>query len=790
MTTRTGSRSGTVRAPAPTGATPELRVIGRSRPRPDSEPKVRGRIRFGDDRVVPGVVHGRLVLSPYAHAEIEAINVAAAAALPGTVAVLTAADLPIQSTSRDRLAEPLARSEVVFAGQPVAFAIGATPEAAADAAEAVTVRYRQLPVTTDPRSAMAEDAPLVRDDATSDEGGTTPAMGAAQHAAVGGGGEEDEIATERWSENVTGRQLYRSADPAAALARAAVVVDTQIRSSWVHQSHLEPQVTTAWVDENGGLVVEASAQGTFSLRADVSNALGWPQHRVRVVGTPLGGAFGAKWGLFEPLVAAAAIRLERPVRLSLERGEELRSTNPSQAFSIEVRVGADADGTFTALQALVVADAGAYEDFSIEELVAILVGGPYAWPAHEVRAYGVRTNRFGTGPYRGPGAPQSAFAIETAVDELAEQLGLDPLELRRRNATVPGAPMFDGEPWPEIGLAGVLDALANDPLWARRGALPAGEGVGAAIGWWPGAKDAAAAVCRVSNDGTVQIVTGVADMSGVSAGFASIAAEILGLDPERVEHVAVDTASAPPSPGSGGSTITYSVGRAIRAAAEDARAQLLRAAARQLEINEADLELVDGAVQPIGTPDRAIPIAKLVRLNARAGGAPIEGHGATERPSLAPQVAGALAHVRVDAETGEVKVLDFHLAQDVGRAINPALVEGQMLGGAVQSVGWGLLEAIVHDEQGQVLTGSFLDYALPRATDVPRLRTTIVEVPSADGAFGVRGIGESPAVPGAAAIANAIAAATGVRLRELPMTPARVWAALRARVAAEATPRP
>lgn len=779
MTSRTGSRTGFGSPPAP--ATPELRVIGRSRPRPDSEAKVRGGTRFGDDRIVPGVVHGRLVLSPYAHAIIEAIDVSAAVALPATLAVLTAADLSIESTSRDRLAEPLARSEVVFAGQPVAFAIAETLEAAADAADAVIVGYRPLPVTTDARAAMPEGAPLVRDDGPVVEDATTPAMGAAQHAAVGGGGEEDEIAAERWSANVTGRQLYRSNDPAAAIASAPAVVNTEIRSSWVHQSHLEPQVTTAWVDENGTLVVESSTQSTFSVRADVSNVLGWPQHRVRVVGTPLGGAFGAKWGMFEPLVAASSIRLGRPVRISLERGEELRSTNPSQALSIDVRLGAGANGRFAGLQVLVVADAGAYEDFSIEELVAILVGGPYAWPAHEIRAYGVRTNRFGTGPYRGPGAPQSAFAIETAIDELAGRLNLDPLELRRRNAAVPGTPMFDDEPWPEIGLGGVLDALAADPLWRHRASLPAGEGVGAAIGWWPGAKDAAAAVCRVSNDGTVQIVTGVADMSGVSAGFSAIAAEVLGIEPEQVEHVAVDTASAPPSPGSGGSTITYSVGRAIRAAAEDARAQLAHTAARQLEIAEADLEFVNGAVQPMGTPDRAIPIAKLVRSNARAGGAPIEGHGATERPGLAPQVAGALAHVRVDEETGEVELLDFHLAQDVGRALNPALVTGQMLGGAVQSVGWGLLERIVHDPNGQVLTGSFLDYALPRATDLPPLRTSIVEVPSPDGAFGVKGIGESPAVPGAAAIANAIAAATGVRLRELPMTPARVWAALQAR---------
>jgi len=757
---------------------PTAHAIGQSRPRPDSEPKVRGRTRFAADRAVPGVLHARLVLAPYAHARIERVDRAEALALPGTIAVLAAADLPITSTARDRLAEPLARSEVIFAGQPVALVVAESPEAAADAADAVVVEYRTEPVVMDPVAAMLEDAPLVRDDA--DEDGTTPTMGAAQHAAVGGGGDDDEIAAERWSQNVTSRQRYRSNDAATALANAAAVVETSIRTSWVHQSHLEPQTATAWVDETGVLVVEASIQGSFSVRTDLSNVLGWPSNRIRVVATPLGGAFGAKWGLFEPLVAAAAIHLGAPVRLSLERREELLATNPGQALTIDLRLGADRDGRFAGLEGRIVADAGAFADFSVDEFAAVLVGGPYDWPAFDIRAYSVRTNRFGTGPYRGPGAPQCTFALESAIDALAGELGIDAIELRRRNAPAVGRPMIDDEPWPLIGLPEVLDALAADPMWHRRGELPAGEGIGFAIGWWPGARDAAAAICRISNDGTVQIVTGVSDMSGVSGGFSALAAEILSLDPDRVEHIAVDTTSAPPSPGSGGSTITYSVGRAIRAAAEDARSQLLRAASLRLEIAEADLELVAGAVQPIGTPDRAIPIGRVVKANAQAGGAPIEGHGATAQPSLAPGVAGALAHVRVDRETGAVALLDIHLAQDVGRAINPAFVRGQMLGGTVQSIGWGLLEGLIHDDAGQLLTGSFLDYALPRAEDAPSIRTTIVEVPAPDGPFGAKGIGEAAVIPGAAAIANAIAAATGRRLRELPITAPRVWHALQA----------
>jgi CO/xanthine dehydrogenase Mo-binding subunit len=283
----------------------------------------------------------------------------------------------------------------------------------------------------------------------------------------------------------------------------------------------------------------------------------------------------------------------------------------------------------------------------------------------------------------------------------------------------------------------------------------------------------------VSADGSIQVMTGIADMSGVAGGFQAIVAEALGVNPDTVQIQLVDTDSAPSSPGSGGSTITYSAGRAIRKAAEAVGRQLLEAAALQLEISIDDLELVDGTVRPRGTPEKAIPIAKIVRANARAGREPIEAHGNTDRPSMAPSVSGHVAHVRVDRETGQIEVLADHVVQDVGRVLNAALVEGQQHGAAAQGIGWATMEQLVHDANGQLLSGTFLDYPMPRAEDVGRLEATSVEVPAPDGPLGAKGIGEAPVIAGAAAIANAVAAATGVRIRNLPMDRQRAWRAFR-----------
>jgi CO/xanthine dehydrogenase Mo-binding subunit len=318
-------------------------------------------------------------------------------------------------------------------------------------------------------------------------------------------------------------------------------------------------------------------------------------------------------------------------------------------------------------------------------------------------------------------------------------------------------------------------------LWARRGELPEGEGIGLSIGWWPGGYEPAAAACRLDSDGRLTIVTGAADMTGVETTFAAIAAETFGVDPGRVRVVNADTSSAPYAPTSGGSKITYTVGRAVERAAREARERLLEVAADELEISPEDLEIVDGAVQPLGVPDRAMPIeriaAKVLSFGSRY--LPVEGHGRSAQPH-APQAAAHLSHVRVDPDTGAVTVLGHVIAQDVGRALNPALVEGQMRGGVTQGLGWALFEEMVHDEHGQLTTGTFVDYLLPSAGSVPRIETEIVEVPAPEGPFGAKGVGEAPVVGVPAAVGNAIAAATGgVRLTRLPITSERVWRATR-----------
>ena len=750
--------------------------VGIARPRPDAPAKVRGATRYAADRNPRGLLYARLVLSQRAHARVLGIDATAALATSGVVAVMTAADLPIRAKGTDRLVRPLARGEVVFAGEPVAVVVAESLAAATDAAELVEVQLEPLPVVLDPEAAMDPASPLARLE-LGEEGDRSGSMDAQTHGGVGGGGDES-IEAEQLSANVSGRSRYRDGDVEATLAGAAAVREGRFSTRWIHQGYLEPQVCTAWPDEDGGLVIETSTQALFGTRNEVAKALGIPSRNVRVIQTPIGGAFGGKWPLFDSLVAAAAIKLRRPVRLSVSRGDDFASTNPGQPFITTLRIGADADGHFVGLEGRVVADAGAFDEGTAESLAGVLVAGPYAWPAYDVRAYGVRTNRFGVGAYRAPSGPPMALALETLIDELAADLDVDPIELRRRNIVAEGEAMVDGEAWPVHGALEVLDALEASPIWRDRGNGADGEGVGVALGYWPGATNAAAAACRVSPDGSVQIMTGVADMSGVAGGFQAIVAETLGVDPDVVQIVTLDSNAAPSSPGSGGSTVTYSAGRAIRNAAEGAAQRLLEAAALQLEIAVEDLELADGTVRPRGTPGKSIPIAKLVRGNARAGRPPIEAHGHAENPGLAPSVAGHVVRVRVDRETGDIRVLADHTVQDVGRVLNPALVTGQQHGAAAQTVGWAVLEELVHGEEGELRSGTFLDYALPQVDDVGELLTTNVEVPAPEGPLGAKGIGEAPVIPGAAAVVNAVAAATGLRLRDLPMSRQRVWRAL------------
>jgi CO/xanthine dehydrogenase Mo-binding subunit len=561
-----------------------------------------------------------------------------------------------------------------------------------------------------------------------------------------------------------------------------VVVEGRFETSWVHQGYLEPQVAMAELDEDGILHVTSATQGTFYTRSELARLFGLSFAAVRVTGATLGGGFGGKTLIIDPLAAGATLALRRPVRVELTRLEDFRMTNPAPASILDVRLGATSDGRLRGLSARLRFETGGFSENSVEGIAAILTVGPYHWDAHEIVAYGVETNRVGTGAYRAPGATQATFALEQLIDELAIRLGTDPIELRRRNLVAPDDEMADGTPWGGIGLDECLARLADHPLYRERGSLPNGEGVGVAAGAWPGGRQPASAICRLEPDGRLTVVTGVVDISGTMTGFATIAAEGLGIAADHVSVVAADTASAPRSPVSGGSVITYSTGMAVQRATEALRQKIMAYAALLLEIDVRDLELVDGIVRPKGTPERGLTLAEIGESldGFSSTFEPLEGHGGTVPPVLAPLTSAHLVHLRVDRESGEVRVLNYVIAQDVGRALNPAIVEGQLHGGATQGLGWALHEAMVYDEAGQLLSGTFLDYAMPTATMVPTFETIIVEVPAPDGPYGAKGIGEGPISGAAAAVANAVNAATAVRFRTLPMTGQRVWRGLTA----------
>jgi CO/xanthine dehydrogenase Mo-binding subunit len=751
-------------------------AVGISRRRVDGEPKVRGTTRYAADLPVSGLLHARLVLAAEAHGRIASIDRSAALAVPGVVAVLVAADLPIVDGAGGRAGQPLARSEVIYSGQPVAMVVAETEAAATDGVDEVIVDIEPLPAVLDPEAAMAPGSQAARVEVPSGDGAD---VGAAHGEAGGGqeGGEEEEL-----SANVAGTVRMAVGDVAGFIGNGGATAAGRFTTSWIHQGYLEPQAATAWLEPEGDLVVSTSTQGAFSTRQQVADLFGLAHDRVRVRAAPLGGAFGGKQMIPEPLAAGAALALRRPVRLALTRMEDFAAGNPAPGQLMELEAAAGDDGRLTAVRGRIVIDRGTNDEFGMEGLAALLTAGPYRWEARDMRAYGVLTNRVGFGAYRAPTAPPAAFAIETLVDELAERLGRDPIELRLENVLREGDTGADGKPFPVFGAVECLERLAAHPLWQGRAGLPDGEGVGVALGFWPGGLEPAAAACRLDADGGLTVITGAVDMSGTETGFQAIAAEAFGLPLDRVRVVAGDTSQTAFAGMSGGSKIIYTVGRAVQRAAEQAQQRLLEVAASELEIAPEDLEVVDGAVRPAGSPDRALTVAELAKKVLAFGSpyAPVEGHAGVAQTSRAPGAAAHLSHVRVDRETGDVTLRHHVVAQDVGFALNPALVEGQLLGGTAQGFGWALLEQLAYDGDGQLRTGSFVEYAMPTIDRVPPIDVEIVEVPAPDGPYGAKGVGEPPVIGVPAAVANAIADAVGVRLRELPITPERVWRALNA----------
>jgi CO/xanthine dehydrogenase Mo-binding subunit len=749
-------------------------VLGKPLKRRDAEPKLRGEARYTDDFRIPGLLHARLVTSPYAHARILRIDCDAARRTPGVVAVFTGHDLlPEGPEPTERARHLLARDKVIYAGQPVVIVVAESPYVAADAAALVEVEYDELPAVVDPLAAMTPEAPVIRPKELEGEWAE-----AGMHATVSGG---EELDVRRLPANVTNAVRFQRGDVMQGFARADVVIERTYRTPFVHQAYLEPHASVAVPRPDGGVTIYTTTQGQFYCRNVTATTLGLPHEMVTIVPMEVGGGFGGKTVLLEPLVAAVALQLGRPVKLVLTRTEEFLLATPAPAAIFELRAGARRDGTLTALRARVIFDSGAYPGAPVT-IALLLLGGTYRWEHLDLLGYEVLTNKPGTGAYRAPGVPQATFALEQLIDELARAIGQDPLELRLRNAARTGDPQPNGVPWPPIGLVDVLERARQHPLWRSRQRRP-NEGWGIAVGGWPGGIEPCAANIRLNHDGTFTVTLGAIDITGTHTVLAMIAAEVLEQPVERIRVKLLPTDGAPYAGMSGGSKITYTVGLAVQAAAEDAKRQLLEIAANELEAAPEDLELVDGAICVRGMPDRQITLREIAHLSMVFGGkyAPVYGTGRSVVRQQSPGFNAQIAHVAVDPDTGEVEVLDLVAIQDVGRALNPALVEEQVHGGVGQGIGWALHEAMRWSENGQPLNPSFLDYDLPKASQLPPIAVELVEVPSPIGPFGAKGVGEPPVVPTAAAIANAIADAIGVHLSDLPITPKRVLAALRDR---------
>ena len=744
-----------------------LAAVGQRTKRVDAPEKLTGQERFTADLRLPGLLVARPVGSAYAHARILGVDKTAALAIPGVVAVLTAADLPLRQDRNGAPAKtPIARDEALYAGHVIALVLAESDAAAEDGAAAVEIDYEPLPVVGDLDGAMAEDAPRVRESQTlgNDEEASMHNADAAQHA------EEDD---EPLPANVSNSIHFHRGDVERGFAEAAEIVDLTFDSLTVHQGYLEPQTCLVNVEPLGDLTVYTSTQAAFHCRTRVAEAIGVPLHRVNVVPMPVGGGFGGKFVLIEPLVAAAAVALERPVLLQYTRMDDLLGGNPAPDCRIQLKVGARADGTITALQSRMVYDTGSGPGSPLQ-ISAILMGGYYRFPNLDIRGFEVLTHKPGAGAYRAPGAQQGTFAIESVMDELGRRLALDPLEIRLRNCVVEGDERPNGNAWPRIGLKECLEALRDHPAWRdRASSQAAGRGIGIAVGGWPGGIEPATAVCRLDQDGHLTVILGSVDLSGTNTTFAQIAAEQFGMAADDIKITTASTDSAPYAGGTGGSKITYTVGPAVKQAAEDARRQILDIAAQQLEAAPDDLEIVDGTVKVKGVPSSGVALREIAQksMSVAAGHEPVFGRGATAITESAPGFAVHLAEVEVDQVTGETRVCRYVAVQDVGFAINPAAVEGQIEGGVAQGIGWALYEGMSYDADGQLQTATLMDYVLPKAEMIPPIETVLVEVPSAHGAYGSKGVGEPPAIPGPATIANAIRDAVGVRMTQIPIKP-------------------
>jgi CO/xanthine dehydrogenase Mo-binding subunit len=763
--------------------TRDVKGVGLSIPRPDGAEKVTGRVQYVADIKPKGLLHAKLLRSPHAHARIVKIDVSRARALPGVRAVLTAADIPeLKRKAPTRAHAVLAIDRAVFAGQPVAAVAADELAIAEEALDLIEVQYEVLPAAVDPLLSLKPGAPPV-----ADAGTEADASEALAHSAVAMA-QASEAATK--AVNVSQTSHVKRGDVAKGFAESDVIVEKTYRVPMVHQGYLEPHAVLAEWDTMGQLTLWASTQGSFNTRSEVADVLGIEENRIKVIPVECGGGFGGKIrALCEPVTALLARAAKRPVRYVMTRREELEAGMPAPQVIIRLKTGAKRDGTLMALEAETVLESGAFSG-TVLAVSAVFLGSLYRWPAFDIKGSEVLTHKPSVAAYRAPVAPQTIFAIDSQMEQMAHALGLDPVEFRRRHLSRPGEPMVNNQPWASNGAHEVLQKVAEHPLWKDRAAWKATSGnghglrgTGFALGGWLGGLQPTSATVKLNPDGGLSVLTGQVDIAGTNIALAQIAASAYGVDIDKIKITTGDTDVAPVTGLSAGSKTIYTVGVAVMQAAQNARQQTLEIAAGELEAAVQDLEIVNGRVVVRGVPDKGVTLASIGKKGNlyMSKVEPVIGVAHPAFTQQAPAFAAELARVEVDADTGEVTLRDFVIIQDVGKAINPLAVEGQMQGGAVQSLGIALTEQLDYDAEGRLRNPSLLDYRKLTAADLPNLETIIVEVPSPAGPFGARGVGEPPIVPAPAAIANAVEDATGCRLTELPLTPEKIALAIAAR---------
>ncbi len=736
-------------------------VVGSREPRVDAADKVVGRALYGTDVHLSGLLVGRVMRSPHAHARIRSLDTHRAESLPGVLAVVTAADLPEldradenavdEKDFRDRV---LASDKVLFAGHPIAGVAARTEAIAEEALALIDVEYEILSPVIDAREAMRADAPVLH-----------PHLRTRSLAGPGEG-----------PTNVSWHFEQVKGDPDAGFAQADIVVERQFSSRMVHQGYIEPHASTAVWTEGGVLTVYATTQGSFAVRDHLVRLLKLPMSKVRVVPMEVGGAFGGKNSSFvDGVTALLARKARRPVKITMSRPETFLGTGPTPGTHIHVKMGATRDGRITAAKATLIYEAGAYPTSPVGSGAHVMFA-PYDIPNGRIEGYDVVVNKPKVDSYRAPGATPACFAAEQVVNELAEKLGIDPLEFRLRNSVRGGSETIDGSVHHDIGAVEVLEAAQASAHYTAPLDKPnCGRGVAHAFwGNW-GARSSVA--ITVNPDGTVALVMGSVDITGTRTSIAMQAAEVLGLSLDEVKPSTGDTDTIGYSDVSAGSRTTVATGHAAIQAAEDVIDKMSARAAQIWEVPAESVTFEQGTFCTPEDPEKAMTFKELAALLPQTGNTVI-GVANVDVGDWGSSFGTHIADVEVDPETGKVTLLRYTVVQDVGRAMNPTQVEGQMQGGATQGIGWALYEGYDYDPSGQMRNPNLLDYKIPTALDVPAIETVIVEVPYPGHPFGARGVGETPIMPPPAAIAEAIYQAVGARVDDLPMTPARVLEAL------------